>query len=111
MDYHLLIGSDCLPDLAHWREPTRIAQLACLLIWERPGWPLWPVEQLRATLGLPAEAALRLHTARGPQVNISSRDLRARAAQGHTLRYLVPRAVECYIENHRLYGSESKPPL
>ena len=30
-------------------------------------------------------------------------DLRERAQAGRRLRYLVPRAVECYIEQHGLY--------
>jgi nicotinate-nucleotide adenylyltransferase len=106
-DYFFLLGSDCLPDLAHWREPARIAELAALLIWERPGWPLWPEEQLRAALRLPAAAPLRLRVARGPHVDIASRDLRDRAAHGRSLRYLLPRAVECYIETHRLYQATS----
>ena len=42
--------------------------------------------------------------------DISSSDLRQRAAQGHSLRYLVPRAVGCYIETHHLYQSVVRSP-
>lgn len=98
-----LLGSDCLPDLAYWRQPQRIIELATLVIWERPGWRLWSLEELRQSLKLSAAAPLRHLVARGPHVDIASRDLRARIATGRSIRYLVPRAVECYIETHRLY--------
>ena len=37
IDWHLLVGADCLPDLPTWREPVRIAELARLVIPARPG--------------------------------------------------------------------------
>jgi nicotinate-nucleotide adenylyltransferase len=40
-----------------------------------------------------------------PAVNISSTMIRQRAAEGRSIRYLVPDAVECYIKEHRLYES------
>jgi nicotinate-nucleotide adenylyltransferase len=103
-EFWLILGSDCLPDLPHWREPARIAELTGFLVWERPGWPSWPTEKLRAALGLPASQAIRHCTAHGPLVDISSSDVRRRAAEGRSLRYLVPRAVQCYIETHHLYS-------
>jgi nicotinate-nucleotide adenylyltransferase len=102
-DWHCILGSDALADLPGWREPGRIVELAGLLIVPRPSHPLWPEEQLRTSLGLPAAASLRMLAVQSPPIDISSRDLRRRAAEGRSLRYLVPRAVECYIEQHRLY--------
>lgn len=98
----LLIGSDCLPDLPHWHDPARILSLAGLLIWERPRFPVWNPVQLGTALGWP-EGPMRYQVVPGPLVDISSSALRQRAAEGRSLRYLVPRAVECYIENHHLY--------
>jgi nicotinate-nucleotide adenylyltransferase len=109
MDFWLILGSDCLPDLPHWREPARIAQLAGFVVWDRPGWPSWPGEKLQAALGLSADEKLRLCRAHGPLVDLSSSDLRQRAAQGRSLRYLVPRAVACYIETHHLYQEVRSP--
>jgi nicotinate-nucleotide adenylyltransferase len=106
----LVIGSDCLPDLAHWREPVRLVALAGLLVVARPGWPVWPAEQLREGLGLPPGVALRQEVVHAPLVDISSRDLRRRAAEGRSLRYLLPRAVEAYIAAHRLYGADTPAP-
>jgi nicotinate-nucleotide adenylyltransferase len=38
-----------------------------------------------------------------PPVGIASTDLRRRLAEGRSVRYLVPRAVEAYIDAHDLY--------
>ncbi len=103
VELHLLVGSDCLPDLPLWYEPARIIAAAGLLVVPRPGWPLIDGEQLRQSLRLPAEANLHLEVVRSPLIEIASRDLRRRAAEGRSLRYLVPRAVECYIEEKGLY--------
>jgi nicotinate-nucleotide adenylyltransferase len=101
----LLIGADCLPDLAHWHNPGQIGELAELLIMPRAGWSVDHLEQLRAELHL--TKTLKLSPLRNaPLIDISSRDLRLRAAQERTLRYLVPRAVECYIETHGLYKGQ-----
>jgi nicotinate-nucleotide adenylyltransferase len=42
-------------------------------------------------------------------IDISSRDLRRRSAEGRSLRYLLPRAVECYIRDKRLYQADAPP--
>jgi nicotinate-nucleotide adenylyltransferase len=102
-DVHLLIGSDCLPDLPHWHEPARILQLAGLLVAARPGWKVMTGEELRSSLCLPETVPLRYQVVEVPLIDTASRDLRRRAEEGRSLRYLVPRAVECYILEKRLY--------
>jgi nicotinate-nucleotide adenylyltransferase len=39
----------------------------------------------------------------GPRMRLSASDIRARAASGRSLRYLVPDAVAAYIGDHGLY--------
>lgn len=103
-EYWLLLGSDCLVDLPHWREPCRILEMAGLLITARPGWPIWPAEQLARALGLGERSLSRYQVIHSPLIDIASRDLRRRGAEGRSLRYLVPRAVEMYLESHQLYA-------
>jgi nicotinate-nucleotide adenylyltransferase len=100
----LLIGSDTLHDLPQWYEPIRILQLAGLLIAARPDWQVLSPPDIRAALRLSAEVPLRTQVVRMPLIDISSRDLRRRAGQNVSLRYLVPRAVEAYIQDKRLYA-------
>jgi nicotinate-nucleotide adenylyltransferase len=99
----LLVGSDTLHDLHEWRNPARILELAALAVMPRPEHPLFGPDKLRQQLGLPAEAQVRLLPVETPIFEISSHDLRSRIAAGHSIRYLVPRAVECYIHEKRLY--------
>jgi nicotinate-nucleotide adenylyltransferase len=39
----------------------------------------------------------------GPRMSLSASEIRARAAAGRSLRYLVPDAVAAYIGDHGLY--------
>jgi nicotinate-nucleotide adenylyltransferase len=84
----LILGSDAYADFERWREPARIRDLATIVLAARPGAPNAPhgVRMLDS-----------------PLMDISSRELRARAARGRSLRYLVPEAALRYIEEHRLY--------
>jgi nicotinate-nucleotide adenylyltransferase len=99
----LLLGSDTLPDLPLWHNPREIVRRAALLVALRPGYPLLSEAELRTRLQLPAETPLRLQAVETPLIDIASHDLRRRAAAGRSLRYLVPRAVECYIQDKHLY--------
>jgi nicotinate-nucleotide adenylyltransferase len=101
--WHLILGSDTLADLPRWHEPWRIIARASLLITARPGAPLASLDKLREALSLPPSGELRGRIVETPLIDISSRDLRRRAAQERSLRFLVPRSVECYIQEKRLY--------
>ncbi len=105
-DLLLLIGSDVLPDLAYWREPQRIVSLARLLVVARLGWPTWSADKLGEALQLPATEILPFQEIHAPLIDISSRDLRSRIARRQSVRYLVPRAIEAYIEAHHLYQAD-----
>ncbi|MCI0460779.1 MAG: nicotinate-nucleotide adenylyltransferase [Gemmataceae bacterium] len=104
----LPIGSDTLHDLHTWYQPARILEMATLLVTHRPGWDPVPAERLREALHLPPEAPVRLQLVESPLIDIASRELRRRAAEGRSLRYLVPRAVEAYIHDKRLYRPEAQ---
>lgn len=108
--FALLLGSDCLPDLPGWKNPTRIIELAELLVFSRPGWSLRAEEEVRQSLNLAAETPFRLRVIHAPLIDIASHDLRERVAHHRSIRFLVPRAVECYIEEKKLYSSVASSP-
>lgn len=108
--WYLLLGADSLVDLPQWYDPVGIIQRAGLLVIARSGTPVLTGEHLRARLGLAASAPLHLQLVEAPLIDIASRDLRRRGAQGRSLRYLVPRAVECYIHDKHLFQESPQTP-
>jgi nicotinate-nucleotide adenylyltransferase len=110
-EFWLLLGSDTIVDLPTWRDPARLVAGAGLIVIGRPGHAVPSAEEVRAMLRLPDDSPLRYLAIDSPLVDISSRDLRRRVGQGRSIRYLAPRAVECYIREKRLYvsGNQSAP--
>jgi nicotinate-nucleotide adenylyltransferase len=102
-DFYLLLGSDTLAEIHTWYDPARLLSMVGLLVMTRPGYPTRTTEQMREALGLPESAPVPIEVVDSPLIDIASRDLRARAASGRSLRYLVPRAIEVYIGEKRLY--------
>lgn len=92
----LILGGDALAALPRWKDPDRIATLATLVVAERPGAP--------ERAGNARNASILAFDA--PRLDISSRELRARAARGRSLRYLVPDPVWRHIEGRGLYRAE-----
>ena len=89
----LILGSDAIADLPRWKDPDRIRTLATLVVAERPGAPERAGDAPIVTFD-------------APRLDISSRELRARAARGRSLRYLVPEPVLQHIEARGLYRAE-----
>jgi nicotinate-nucleotide adenylyltransferase len=102
-EFFLLIGSDTLAEFPGWHEPVRLLEHAGLMVMARPGNPVLPMEELRARLRPPEGFSVRVEIAQTPLIDISSRELRERARGGRSLRYFLPRAVECYIHDKHLY--------
>ena len=95
-DWALLVGGDSLAGFARWREPREILRRARLAAYRRPG----------ADLGdVPDWVLARTDFVDGPALDLSSTELRARAAAGRTVRYLVPDAVGEAIAERGLYGA------
>jgi nicotinate-nucleotide adenylyltransferase len=88
----LLLGADAFALLDQWREPGRIRAMAQLAVMVRGG------DRMPDT---GAHTGVRLLQTR--RVDISSTELRARVADGRTIRGFVPDAVADYIAEHRLY--------
>ena len=95
-----IVGGDMAHSLPAWREPAAVLELAVLAVAERSG-----AER--------ADIAAQLASVRGggervrffdmPRVDVSSSLVRARAAAGRPVRYLVPEGVAALIESAGLY--------
>ena len=100
-ELYFLIGADSLADLPHWRKPDRIAELATIVVVNRGDRPLPSLEPLREKLG--EAVAERIQFVSMPGIDLSATDLRQRVKDGRSIRFMTPRAVEIYIEEHSLY--------
>lgn len=95
----LLIGGDSLRDFHTWIQPAELIAQCRLAVLPRPSVVVdWALLEEKVA-GISAEVDLL----DGPQLALSSTELRAWAAQGHPLHPLVPAAVETYLQSHALY--------
>jgi nicotinate-nucleotide adenylyltransferase len=91
-EFYLLLGADQVRDLPTWYEPEEVARLARIVLISRAGIDAVPqVESLIFT------------TVRITRIDVSASDIRRRVAEGRSIRYLVPAAVETIIRERGLY--------
>lgn len=96
-----VLGADSLADFPTWREPARIVELARLAVVNRGGSAPADLSGLRQALGPAVESRIDFVTI--PGIDVSSTDIRQRVREGLSIRFMTPRAVECYLQTHRLY--------
>jgi nicotinate-nucleotide adenylyltransferase len=113
-----LLGVDAFLEIETWREWKRLLDQCRLIVATRPGTPL---RKARAVLGEPL-ARTMVEVGRSVRIDesfleghrifilpiaalpISATEIRRRVRSGLSIRGLVPRAVERYIRQERLYG-------
>jgi nicotinate-nucleotide adenylyltransferase len=118
-ELHLVIGSETFLDLLSWKDPSRVARLARLVVVPRIGTGFEAegpaAQKVLAELGLPGFAQVRagahVSATAGPllvaaaSLPISASEIRRRAREGRSLAYRLPDSVVGYIREHRLYRS------
>ncbi len=95
-----ILGWDSLSQLPQWRDASRLIRLCHLVAVPRPGYSLPDLDSLEA--GIPG-LSKRLVILDKPQIDISASDIRERVAQGLSISHLVPKAVDEYIRQNKLY--------
>jgi nicotinate-nucleotide adenylyltransferase len=102
-ELHFIIGADTLTELHQWKNIYSLLALCRFVTFARPGFDLDRLRPDDLRLQAPwAERLLRNVTV-GRRIDVSSSDIRHRLAEGMSIRYLVPRAVEMYVAEHGLY--------
>ena len=96
-----LLGLDALADLPNWHKPAELIRLALLGVARRGDERPRLAELERQLPGLEE----RVRWVEMPRLDISGTELRRRASEGRSLRYLVPPAVASYVREHGLYRS------
>lgn len=86
-----LIGDDLLPGFSTWKEAGELAREVDLIV-------------ARRSEGAAVSFAFPHRSLANTLMPVSSSEIRRRAAEGRTIRFLLPDAVADYIEVNRLYG-------
>ncbi len=113
--FYFIIGMDSYRALATWKDYRRLFELTSLVVSTRPGSPGGDALELLPVV-IRGEFCYdggpdRLRHRSGNRVilleetflDISSTRIRQLVAEGRSIRYLVPAAVEDYIKRHGLY--------
>ncbi|HUT56531.1 MAG TPA: nicotinate-nucleotide adenylyltransferase [Phycisphaerae bacterium] len=108
-----VIGADMVQELPAWHRVGELLEMATILIAARPPWDRQMpgvIEALAGPLGAAQARSLAGCVVDTPRVDISSSQVRQRAAEGKSVRFLVPDAVGAYLAEFGLYGEGAKKP-
>ncbi|MGB0715445.1 MAG: nicotinate-nucleotide adenylyltransferase [Phycisphaerae bacterium] len=98
-----LIGADSLADLHTWHRVSELVNACRILTLVRSGWESIDWKPLTDCVGAEGVNALRDGLLVTPAIEISSSEVRQRIQDGRSIRNLVPRSVESYVEANGLY--------
>ena len=101
-EIYFIVGPDALSELPRWKDPARLVEMCRVVGIGRPGYTQANLRKLERSI---PGASRRIMLVDVPQIDISSTEIRTRVARGLSIRYLVPEAVEKYIQKHKLYVS------
>lgn len=90
-EYYFIIGADMVEYLPHWHKIDELMKMIRFIGVNRPH------HQLATTYPIMAVSV--------PQIDISSTMIRERQKSGHSIRYLLPKALIRFIEENHLYES------
>ncbi len=89
----LLIGEDLATQIASWRDATRIAELATIVVLERP-------TSVRASA---LESSIPMRRLATRRIELSSTEIRDRVRSGRSIHGFVTDAVAAFIDAAGLY--------
>lgn len=99
--YYFILGADSLFDLKNWQRPDIICKNAVLLAAVRDD--LDKGKLLQQISVLEKEFHAEIHLMDTPNLSFSSHNIRDRIKMGKTVTYYIPKTVEQYIYENKLY--------
>jgi len=88
--FKLIIGGDNLTHFHKWKNYEAILELYGLYVYPRPG-------------EIPELKHFNIRFVEAPLMDISATFIRKSIKNGHSVKYLLPQAVEDYIRNKKLF--------
>lgn len=121
--FYFLVGADSFQELRTWKDWGKLLEACDFIVVNRPGYSLKRLRRViprrllarqdgsgRTGRSVPARSREKIplrrtaiYLLRGVEVPVSSTTIRRRAARGLSLRGMVPRVVEEYIRQRKLY--------
>jgi nicotinate-nucleotide adenylyltransferase len=98
--FFLILGWNSLNELPRWHNPAELVKICRLAVFTRRSSNRPDLEALEASVPGVKQSTILVEI---KPIDISSTDIRIRAAKGLPLRGLVPDQVERYIREQRLY--------
>ena len=92
VDFYFIIGGDMISDLPTWYKIDELVQLVQFVGVKRPGFE--------------KESEYPIIMVDTPTLDISSSFIRRKVATGDSIKYLVPKAVQEFIEKEGLYKND-----
>lgn len=103
----LVMGADTVASLDLWHEPARLLRTIPLGVVLRGDEPPPDFERAAELLDPVDRAGFQPQLIPMPTINLSSTELRQRIAEGRSIRFRTPRAVETYIAAKGLYREDA----
>ncbi len=113
-DIFFIVGLDAMLEIETWREYRNLFPLCHFVVLDRPGYAAAELHHLLCRkLGCQAEpdgqifhhpSGQRIYFRAITRLDISSTQIRRLAAQGRSLRYLLPDQVRRFILKYKLYA-------
>lgn len=97
-EYWFITGSDAFLDIGTWKDWEALLGRYAFAVHERPG-----VGLEKASRAVPSSLRERIVFLQREMLNVSSTEIRRSVRDGHSIRFLVPEAVDDYIRRNRLY--------
>ena len=103
MELCFIIGADSLKELHQWKSINDLLPMCRFVTFARQGFAVSGLKPDELKLGPVWGARLLEDVVGGREIGIASSDIRHRVAEGLSIRYLVPDAVDMYIAEHHMY--------
>lgn len=100
--FYFITGLDAVLDIVSWKNPEEIMRLCRFVAVSRYGYSPKKMEEL------PEELRTKIIPLEIPLLAISSTELRERARNGRSIRFMVPPAVEKFIRKKSLYRNNTE---
>jgi nicotinate-nucleotide adenylyltransferase len=100
-DFFFITGADAIIEILTWKDVARVFELCRFIAVTRPS---YSYEKMNGVLsGLDPDFQCKIHIHETSGIMVSSTEIRQHAAKGEPVRYLLPEAVEAYIQTNALY--------